>query len=96
MAQALGIDAERVNRAVFALGSGVAGLAGACLAFLAPVTPTVGMSYVVDAFLVVIVGGAGSVAGAALAALGVGGLRRRRKPSPARASPRPCSSWRRS
>ncbi|MEZ5394058.1 MAG: urea ABC transporter permease subunit UrtB [Bryobacterales bacterium] len=74
MAQALGIDAERVNRAVFALGSGVAGLAGACLAFLAPVTPTVGMSYVVDAFLVVIVGGAGSVAGAALAALGVGGL----------------------
>ncbi|MBI1358604.1 MAG: urea ABC transporter permease subunit UrtB [Acidobacteria bacterium] len=74
MAQALGIDAERVNRTVFALGAGVAGLAGACLAFLAPVTPTVGMSYVVDAFLVVIVGGVGSVVGAALAALAVGGL----------------------
>ena len=74
MAQALGINAERVNRTVFALGAGIAGLAGACLAFLAPVTPTVGMSYVVDAFLVVIVGGVGSVVGAALAAVGVGGL----------------------
>lgn len=74
MALALGINADRVNRAVFALGAGVAGLAGACLALLAPVTPTVGMSYVVDAFLVVIVGGVGSIIGAALAAVGVGGL----------------------
>ncbi len=74
MAQALGINATRVNLLVFGLGAGIAGMAGCCLAFLAPVTPTVGMSYVVDAFLVVIVGGVGSVLGAALAAIGVGGL----------------------
>jgi urea transport system permease protein len=50
----------------------VAGLAGAALALIAPVTPTVGQSYVVYAFLVVIVGGLGSLLGTALAALMVG------------------------
>ena len=51
---------------------GVAGLAGAALALIAPVTPTVGQSYVVYAFLVVIVGGLGSLLGTALAALFIG------------------------
>lgn len=72
MAEALGIDARRVDFAVFAAGAGVAGLAGAALALIAPVTPTVGQSYIVYAFLVVIVGGLGSLSGTALAALGVG------------------------
>ena len=74
MAQALGVNARLVNTMVFALGSGIAGLAGSTLAFLSPVTPTVGLSYIVDAFLVVILGGLGSLVGTALAALFVGSL----------------------
>ena len=72
MAQALGVNAGLVNTMVFALGSGIAGVAGSALAFLSPVTPTVGLSYIVDAFLVVILGGLGSLVGTALAALFVG------------------------
>jgi urea transport system permease protein len=72
MASAMGINTRWVDLAVFALGTGVAGLAGSVLALIAPVTPTVGQSYIVYAFLVVIVGGPGSLAGAALAALFVG------------------------
>jgi len=72
MAQALGVNTKWVDLVVFATGTGVAGLAGAALALIAPVTPTVGQSYVVYAFLVVIVGGLGSLLGTALAALIVG------------------------
>ncbi|MGC1200407.1 MAG: urea ABC transporter permease subunit UrtB [Candidatus Acidiferrales bacterium] len=72
MAAALGVNTRWVDLLVFSLGTGVAGLAGSALALIAPVTPTVGQSYIVYAFLVVIVGGLGSVAGAALAALLVG------------------------
>lgn len=72
MAEALGADTRRVDLAVFALGTGIAGLAGSALALIAPVTPTVGQSYIVYAFLVVIVGGLGSLIGTALAALLVG------------------------
>jgi urea transport system permease protein len=72
MAEALGINTRRVDLVVFALGSGVAGLGGSALALIAPVTPTVGQSYIVYAFLVVIVGGLGSLLGTALAALAVG------------------------
>lgn len=72
MAQALGVNTKSVDLLVFAAGTGVAGLAGAALALISPVTPTVGQSYVVYAFLVVIVGGLGSLLGTALAALMVG------------------------
>lgn len=72
MAQALGVNTQWVDLLVFAVGTGVAGLAGAALALIAPVTPTVGQSYVVYAFLVVILGGLGSLLGTALAALLVG------------------------
>lgn len=72
MAAAMGVNTRWVDLAVFSLGTGVAGLAGAALALIAPVTPTVGQSYIVYAFLVVIVGGLGSLIGAALAALVVG------------------------
>ena len=71
-AQALGTNTRLVDLTVFSLGTGVAGLAGAALALIAPVTPTVGQSYVVPAFLVVIVGGLGSLLGTSLAALLVG------------------------
>jgi urea transport system permease protein len=72
MAAALGINTRAVDGFVFALGSGLAGLGGAALAFLAPVTPTVGQSYIVDAFLVVILGGLGSLGGTMIAGLLVG------------------------
>ena len=68
MASATGIDAARVDLTVFALGTGIAGLAGVVLAMLSPVTPSVGQSYIVPAFLVVIMGGLGSVKGTTIAA----------------------------
>lgn len=74
MASALGVNTRAVDMTVFALGTGVAGLAGAALAMIAPVTPTVGLSYIVDAFLVVILGGVGSIVGAVLAATSLGFL----------------------
>jgi urea transport system permease protein len=74
MASALGVHSRRVDLLVFALGSGIAGLAGGALALIAPVTSTVGQSYIVDAFLVVILGGMGTLRGTALAALLIGTL----------------------
>ncbi len=72
MAQALGINTRWVDLLVFSIGTGVAGMAGAALALISPVTPSVGQSYVVYAFLVVIVGGMGSLMGTTIAALIIG------------------------
>lgn len=72
IAAAMGIDARRIDLLVFALGTGVAGLAGVILALLGPVTPTVGQSYIVPAFLVVILGGLGSLVGTTIASVMVG------------------------
>lgn len=72
MAAAVGIDVRRVDMVMFALGSGVAGLAGVALGLLGPVTPTVGQSYIVPAFLVVVMGGLGSIAGSTVAAVILG------------------------
>ncbi len=72
MSEALGVNTSRVDSMVFALGTGVAGLAGSALALIAPVTPTVGQSYIVYAFLVVILGGLGSLLGTTLASLLIG------------------------
>ncbi|HUD30860.1 MAG TPA: urea ABC transporter permease subunit UrtB [Novosphingobium sp.] len=72
MASATGIDVRRVDFAVFCLGSGIAGLAGVMLALLGPVTPSVGQSYIIPAFLVVVMGGLGSIVGTTAAALILG------------------------
>jgi urea transport system permease protein len=72
VAQSLGVNTRMVDMLVFALGSGIAGIAGAALALLSPVNPTVGQGYIVNAFLVVIVGGIGSIAGTALSAIVLG------------------------
>jgi urea transport system permease protein len=72
MAAAVGIDVRRVDMLMFALGSGVAGLAGVALGLLGPVTPTVGQSYIVPAFLVVVMGGLGSITGSTVAAVILG------------------------
>jgi len=72
IAEALGANTRLVDLAVFALGTGIAGLAGSALSLIAPVTPTVGQSYIVYAFLVVIVGGLGSLGGTLAAAVLIG------------------------
>jgi urea transport system permease protein len=69
MAAASGINVRRVELAVFCLGAGIAGLAGVVLALLGPVTPNVGQSYIVPAFLVVILGGLGSLVGTMIASV---------------------------
>jgi urea transport system permease protein len=56
----------------FALGSGLAGLAGAFLSQIGNVGPSLGQSYIVDCFMVVVVGGVGSIAGTVISALGIG------------------------
>jgi urea transport system permease protein len=71
-AAAMGVNARRIDLLVFSLGTGVAGLAGVILALLGPVTPTVGQSYIVPAFLVVILGGLGSLVGTTIASIVVG------------------------
>jgi urea transport system permease protein len=71
-AAAMGVNVRLVDCFVFALGAGVAGLGGVVLALLGPVTPTVGSGYIVTAFLVVILGGLGSILGTTLAALMIG------------------------
>ena len=71
-ASAMGVSVRGVDLFVFALGSAVAGVAGVVLALLGPVTPTVGQSYIVTAFLVVILGGLGSIAGTTIAAILIG------------------------
>lgn len=72
MAAALGVNTRSLDLMVFALGAGVAGVAGVGLALIAPVNPTVGAAYIVNAFLVVVVGGVGSVLGGAFAAVLLG------------------------
>lgn len=72
IAEALGTNTRAVDLAVFALGTGIAGLAGSALSLISPVTPTVGQSYIVYAFLVVIVGGLGSLTGTLAAAVLIG------------------------
>jgi len=72
MAGAAGIDARRTDRMAIALGSGLAGLAGVALAPLYNVNPNMGTGFIVDSFMVVVLGGVGSLAGAVLASFGIG------------------------
>lgn len=72
MARAVGIRSARIDMLAFGLGSGLAGLAGCALAQIGNVGPDLGQRYIIDAFLVVVVGGVGQVWGAVLAALGLG------------------------
>jgi urea transport system permease protein len=67
-----GIAASRVDQRTFFIGSGLAGIAGVALAPLGAIVSTLGQSYIVDAFLVVIAGGLGQLRGAVFAALALG------------------------
>ncbi|MED3647111.1 urea ABC transporter permease subunit UrtB [Halalkalibacterium halodurans] len=72
MATCLGISTRKVDLMTFAIGSGCAGLAGAALTLLGPIGPTIGTYYIVDAFMVVVVGGVGMLVGTVAGALGMG------------------------
>jgi branched-chain amino acid transport system permease protein len=74
MARAMGVNIERIFTGVFALGAGLCGLAGALLGPLLSVHVGMGESIVILAFVVVVIGGAGSVKGALLGALAIGML----------------------
>jgi urea transport system permease protein len=71
-AAAMGVNVRLVDCFIFALGAAVAGMGGVVLSLLGPVTPNVGQSYIVTAFLVVILGGLGSILGTTWAALMIG------------------------
>src|SRR5205085_3411430 len=72
MASALGVRTGRVNMMTFAFGSGLAGMAGACLSQIANVGPGLGQNYIVDCFMIVVLGGVGNLVGTVSASLGVG------------------------
>ena len=72
LAAVSGVRTTRVDRTTFFIGSGLAGLAGVGITLLGPIGPTLGPAYIIDAFLVVIVGGLGQLRGAILAALALG------------------------
>ena len=72
MASCMGVHTARTDTQAFALGSGIAGLAGCALSQIGNVGPDLGQSYIVDAFMVVVLGGVGQLAGTVYAALGLG------------------------
>ncbi len=72
MAACMGVRTERVNMLTFALGSGLAGLAGAFISQIGNVGPSLGQLYIVDAFMTVVVGGVGNIIGTVISALGIG------------------------
>ena len=63
MAAAVGINTEKVDRLTFALGCGIAGVAGSAFTMIGSTGPTSGQLYIVDTFLVVVFGGAASLLG---------------------------------
>ncbi|MEK7344801.1 MAG: urea ABC transporter permease subunit UrtB [Pseudomonadota bacterium] len=72
MASCMGVNTGRIDTYAFALGSGIAGLAGCALSQVGNVGPDLGQSYIVDSFMVVVLGGVGQLAGTVYAALGLG------------------------
>ena len=72
MASAIGVPIDRVDLLAFGLGSGVAGLAGVALSQIGNVGPDLGQSFVIDSFMVVVLGGVGQLAGTVFAGFGLG------------------------
>ncbi|MGW0729626.1 urea ABC transporter permease subunit UrtB [Streptomyces mirabilis] len=74
LAEVSGIATGQVDRMTFFIGSGLAGVAGVALTLVGPIGPTMGTNYIVDAFLVVVVGGIGQLKGSVITAFALGVL----------------------
>lgn len=72
MAGCVGVPTRRVDLVAFGFGSGLAGLAGLALAPIFSVNPLMGQNFIIDSFMVVVLGGVGTLSGTVIAALGVG------------------------
>ena len=71
-AESLGVNTRRTDGLTFALGAGLAGVAGYAWTLIGGVTPDMGQNHIVDAFLVVVTGGVGELVGSVMAGLGLG------------------------
>ena len=80
MANSLGVNTRRIDGHAFAIGAGLAGIAGCTLTLIGGVTPDMGQNYIVDSFLVVVTGGVGELAGTIVAGLGLGVLNKALEP----------------
>ncbi|MBN0043785.1 urea ABC transporter permease subunit UrtB [Streptomyces actuosus] len=74
LAEVSGISTSRVDRTAFFLGSGLAGVAGVALTLVGPIGPTMGTNIIIDAFLVIVVGGIGQLKGSVMVAFALGVL----------------------
>lgn len=72
MSACLGIRTEQVDALTFAVGSGLAGVAGCAVSLLGSIGPNTGQNYIVDTFMVVVVGGVGKLVGSIVAAMAIG------------------------
>ncbi len=72
MSSCLGIPTDKVDALSFLVGSGLAGVAGVAVTLLGSVGPNMGGNYIVDCFMVVVLGGVGKLLGTVVAALGIG------------------------
>ncbi len=74
MAAAMGIRTPMIDAMTFSLGSGIAGIAGVALSQIDNVSPSLGQSYIIDSFLVVVFGGVGNLWGTLVGAMSLGVL----------------------
>ncbi len=72
MASCVGVPTARIDTLAFGLGCGIAGLAGCALSQIGNVGPALGQGYIVDSFMVVVLGGVGQLAGTVYAGMGLG------------------------
>ena len=72
LAETSGISSRRTDITTFFIGSGLAGVAGVALTLIGSTSPTIGQSYLIDAFLVVVAGGLGQIKGTVIAAFALG------------------------
>ena len=72
IASCLGVPTRQVDASTFGLGAGLAGMAGCALTLIGPIGPALGTYYIVDAFMVVVLGGVGQLAGTIAAATLIG------------------------
>lgn len=81
MADCVGVSTSKIDMMTFGLGCGIAGLGGVALSQLGNVGPDLGQGYIVDSFMVVVLGGVGQLAGTVIAAFGLGEINKFLEPA---------------